>query len=509
MTALVSYPRALAAELVRTKHSASARFAGVGLAVAILQGLAWSTVATRELRGWEQLVGWQALYITALFTPLTALLVALTVERERKAREGGTLWRPLTPRVAFAARATVLTLQLLVFNAALILPMLLIGLAHGLADPPIVRIFALWLVLWLCSLLVAAIFLLLTRVAGLYVTLGLALGWQLAGTLTAETASGAWQPWAWQVRAALPLVGIHANGTALEPHSPIWDWNPLWPTLYSLSLALVIAGVGALLSNRDLRILRRRPRPSASPVSSGPARQRAGGAQRSVAVMPLDRRMPPGRPHRLAAVAGSLRRTGLASLTVSALGTLVLIGLVWNTSYVRGFATWVAVPLGTCLFACLAWTAQRDAWRVLALRASPARLAAHLLAVGTTVLLLVGLTTATITATRGDTGFARFGTALVYVGFAWLLVSLWLTARYGAGATIGVTLVVLVFSLVFGGTEFANSNLWLLGVLGWPASATTWPRIAVSLVLSAVISTAAGTAWLRALRAAAARSTST
>ena len=143
MTALVPYPRALAAELVRTKHSASARFAGAGLAVATLQGLAWSTVATRQLRGWEQLVGWQALYITALFTPLTALLVALTVERERKAREGGTLWRPLTPRVGFAARATVLTLQLLVFNAALILPMLLMaggtalmytGVGRGSAD---------------------------------------------------------------------------------------------------------------------------------------------------------------------------------------------------------------------------------------------------------------------------------------------------------------------------------------------------------------------------------------
>lgn len=503
MSALVRYPRAVAAELVRTRRSASARFALVGLAVAVLQGLGWSTVATRELTGWGQLVAWQAVYATALFAPLTALLVGLTVNRERSAREGGTLWRPLTARVGFAARGTVLALQLLGFNAALTLPVLLIGLAHGLPGPPVARVTALWLVLWLCALLPAVISLVVAQFAGLYAAVGLALVWQIAGTVTAESAAGAWQPWAWQVRASLPLVGIHFNGTALEPDSPIWHWDPLWPTLYSLTLTLIVAAVIALLPNRSVSV-RPRSRPWSVAATAAVATEHMTGASHPV-VKRLDGRVPRGRPHRVAGIVGSLRRTALPWLVVSTVLVLLLIGMVWNAGYVRGFTTWVLLPFGTCLFACLAWMAQRDAWRILVLRARPHQLAGHLLAAGAVLVVLVVLETVLLVAARGDASLTRFGIVAAGVGLAWLLVCLWLATRYGIGAAVGATLIVLVFSLVFASTEFARSNLWLLGVLGWPASATTWPRVGQSILLCAAIATAAACAWLRALRAAARR----
>lgn len=498
MNGTVPYQRALAAEAVRAKGSASTRFAAAGLVLSTLQGLGWWFVATQQLTRWTQLLGWQALYATALHAPLTALLTALTVERERRAREGGTLWRPLTQPARYAARATVVAGQLLGLNLALTAPMLLFGWAHGLHDAPVERILALGLVLWLCSLLPAALSLTLARYTGLYISVGLALAWQVAGTLGSESSAWSWQPWTWQVRAILPLLGIHANGLALEPDSPIWSVNPVPPTLMSLALAAAIALCTALIPARPepARHIRRRAAVGfAAPVASTPA----AVLHADLILAPLHR----GRPRPVSAMILSLRHTAVPPLVIATVCSIVVVGTVWNDAYVRGLAAWLIMPLGTCLLACLVWATQQPAWRAVVLRATTRRLGGILLALSLaalTVVVAVILLTAQL---RGGTDTSRFAFLLWIVGSAWLTLNLWLGTRYGAASAITTTLITLVISIVFAGNTLADSPLWIIGILAWPTTANTVPRTAITVAVSTLLLVTASVRWAKALRRAA------
>lgn len=503
---LVSLPRALRAELVRTKHSASACFPVAGLVLCLLQGLGWWGVATQPLTGWQQMFSWQSLYATGLAAPLTALLVALTVTREGRARDGGTGWRPLSRPTAFAARTVVLALLLCAFNLVITMPLLLFGWAHGLTNPPVTRLADAWLVLWLGSLLPAAAAFLIARAAGMYVAVGAAIAGQIAGVVQAESPAWLWQPWTWPVRAVLPLLGIHANSTALEADSPIWQQNPWIPIGMSLLLAAALTTAGAVTRLPGRRPRHRtsqrgshRPDPADVVVDSLPVDNPPVGSALS-AVAPVT-----GRQHRAAAIGRSLRGTGIGPLTAAALAAIVLTGVIWDASYVEGLTTWLVVPLGTCLLACLTWSAQAPAWRTITLRASPSRLGATLLAWCLGILtLIVGTATATVALTGGHHPL-RYGILLWTVGAAWLAITGWLAISTGPAAAIAVTLVMLIAGLLFGGTWMAHTNLWLAGPLAWPSSADTWPRAATAIVLAAATTAVATIVWVPALRTAATR----
>lgn len=511
----VPFGRALAAELVRTRHSASARFPVAGLVIALLQGAGWWFVATRDVTGWAQLFGWQSIYATGLLAPLVALLAGFTVGREKAAREGGTLWRPLAPAVGWLARATVLAGQSLAFNAALVLPVLGLGVAKGLTGAPVARLVALTVVCWLTSLPVAAWALLVARRAGMIVTVALALAWQVAGVLRAEGPTWAVEPWTWPVRAMMPLLGIHPNAMALDPGSPVWAWDPWSPALGCVGLAVALGLLDALTAGR---LRDRRPRRilfGRDARDTPDARGAAADAGASPALLTPDDAVAAadvalhsvrrGRPAPLVGLAASLLRTAIAPLLLAALVAIPAVGVLWNAAYVRGFSGWLVVPLGSCLLACLLWAAQQDAWRVLALRHAPAALAGRLLALGALAVTAVAGEAALVAGLRGDPDAVRFGVVLAAVGLAWLVLCLALVTRVGAGAEIGVTILALVFSLVFGGTWLSRTPVWLVGVLGWPASADDLRRAALAVGLCALLALAGGLAWVRGLRAAASR----
>jgi ABC-2 type transport system permease protein len=486
---MVPLHRAVGAERVRTRHSASARFPLAGLVICLLQALGWWTVATRALTAWPQMLAWQSVYATTLAGPFAALLVALTVARERNARDGGTRSRPLAPATAWTARALVLALQLCALDFAITMPLLGIGWLHGLADPPVARLAMVWMALWLGSLMYVAIALILARAAGMLATLGIAIVAQVAGTMQAESAAWMWLPWTWPVRALLPLLGIHQNGTALEPGSPIWHWSPWLPVAMSLVLAIILTIIGAMVRIPSRRRPRREPpQPAAVP---------AGGLDVQT---PVTR----SRPRHLAAMAGSLPRAVIVPLVAATLALIVLTGVVWDAARVTGLAAWLVIPLGSCVLACLTWSSQAPAWRSLALRASTRRLGRMLACCCLGILSVVVAAVMASAAAAGGQQLIRFGAVLWMVGAAWTMVSLWLATRFGAAAAIGLTLVVLVAGLLMGGTWMAHTPLWLAGPLAWPVSADSWPRASIALVLAAALAGAACAAWLRALRRAAA-----
>jgi len=181
------------------------------------------------------------------------------------------------------------------------------------------------------------------------------------------------------------------------------------------------------------------------------------------------------------------------------------MGLLRDAGDVTGVGTWILVPLGACVLACLAWSANADAWRIAVLRGHPASHAAALLALCAGLLVaVVGWVTIVARMSRGAHGLSvAYPAVSLAVGAMVLTVSLWLVTRFGVGAALVTTLVVLVVSLVFGATWMADGPLWLVGVLGWPLTATTPGRLLVALALALVTTGTATLAWLSALRRAA------
>lgn len=502
---LVPMSQALAAEFRRAKGSRAARFVWAGLAISVLQGLGWKFVATRPLLDWEALFGWQTIYATGLLAPIAGLLAAATVSREKTAREGGTWTRPLSPRTAMAARTCVMVCQVGLLSAALSLPLVPIGLAGGLSDPPIARILTLWFVFWGNSLLPLMAGFVLARWVGGLATAVLLLGFQIVGTVQAETASWWWQPWAWGVHATMPVLGIHANGTRLEAGAAAWEWSPVWPTLASFCLTSLI--VGLLMTQAPFRRVDEQPSAIRGWLLWTSTFARPGGHFRSSSVR-HSRMLAPG-AGRISHVRAQLtlwRGTAVLPLIIVTFLVLIVVATVWNHDYVQGFTTWAVVPLGCCLLACLTEIAAAPGRRVVALRESPAQQAVVANGLGMGVLCIVIAFTSVLLLLTADASStaavetARYAVTQFCVGAMVLAVSAWLATRFSTELAIGCVLVLLIVSAVFGGEYFAQLPLWVIGVLGWPLRAITPERLAIALSASVVITGLAYVGHVRALR---------
>lgn len=500
--ASIPVTRAVGAELVRAKGSAAARFALAGLAVSLLQGAGWLAVNPASTRGWTDLFGWQSLYATGLAAPVVALLASTVVSRESRAREGGTWARPLTAATSVTARGLVLAWQSLLLHLALTAPLLLFGLIGGLSGAPLGRIVTLWLVYTGTSLLPLVVAFAIARRFGMFVAVAVGLVWQVVGTLFAESGAGWAMPWSWGVRALMPVLEIHANAVRLEPGSSIRAWNPWWPTLASVVLAaLLLAALAASATTGRVSGGRAGTRRLGGRVARDSGATNAH-ATTAADVSSLTGDVTRGRPRPLAAHLILWRGSVIWLLLAASLVFLVLVGAGWGPSAVTSVATWVVVPLGCCVLACLVWSAMAPGWRIAVLRSAPRSLAAVTFGVAWVILLLVVLGTFLIAAFSGGVSIG-LPVMLLAVGTMTLAVDLWLATRFGAGAAVGVTLVVLVVSLVFGGTAISESNLWIVGVLGWPLTATTSARMLMVLLLCGIATVVAALGWLSALKRAA------
>lgn len=478
--AIHAFRRAFSAELVRVRRTTTMRLTVVGLVISVLQGLGWAFLSSRSLAAWPQLLAWQSVYATTLAIPLASLLGALTATRERRARGGGTDWRAVSPAVVRGARLCLAALQLLAFNLALNLPVLVWGSMAGLADPPIGRLLALAGLEWALCLAPLALGLVLGRWFGMLAAVGAAIVWQIAGTISAESSVWWAMPWTWQVRPLLPLLGVHANGVPLEPGSPVWGYQ-WWPaTLGAVALL-------ALLIAAD-RTDRWRPRTV------------AGRAGVKVRPRPAPLVIVRVRPKQTLALAGSLRGTALPWLVLLTVLALPAIALLWHADGVRGAVGYLVLPLGSCLLAVLVWQAQDGAFRGLATRRPVRGLGLRLLLICAGICTaLAGLAGVLIALSGGD-HVGEFIVVAVFVGTAGAAICLYLTTRFGAGAALGVTLVTQVLGLILGG-YFASTPLWLAGPGAWGASATSDPlRATIACLLSLGAIAAAAPLWFGSLR---------
>lgn len=479
--------RSISAELVRSSHTVGSRLWVVGLVICVVQTLGWFTVATRGLDSWDQLLGWQTGYVTALAAPLTALIAGLTVRRERAARGGGTDWRPVGAGTIRVARFIVLALQLALFTLVAVGGMLLFGTLVGLAQPPVARVLTVVLVLCIGLLPVLALGLLAAERIGLFGVLPLAVGWQIAGTMAAESAGWWWQPWTWAVRPALPLLRIHGNGIGALPGDPVLAIGVWPPVLLAAALAVLLVAPLALVP---------------------PPRERTGGSRAgtaaggSTAATTASGRLPApatrGRRRPAAAALVSVRGLWLLPLGVALVVLELAIRGVWNAGYVRGAFGLILLPGWVCLVACLVTRAQEPALRAVLTRSSAHRWCLALAAV------LIGGLAPVVLASALLTGVTAFRVAVVaaFIGSALLLVNLWLATRFGIGAALGVSAVGVVMSLIFGGSQLSDGTIWLAGPWAWAYSADNTARMMTVVAVSIPIALLAAVGWMAAVRRA-------
>ena len=485
----VGLGRAIQAERLRARGSSAQRFALAGLVISLIQGAGWWTVAARDPADWQGLFSWQTLYVTGLLAPMMALLATMVARREQIAREGGTWVRPVPHATSVAARMVILAGQSALFHVGLVLPLVLVGILKGLQQPPLGQMVAMIAVVWATALLPLSLAMLLTRWMGMVPVIGLALVWQIAGTLTAETPAWWAQPWSWPVHAAMPILQIHANGVRLEAASPVQSWNPVWPTL----LCVVVAIFAAALQIRLGPVWARTRKPSRRLSAKA-------GTSRGMALPNTN--VTVGRRHALWAQLIVLKSIGIYPLVVLTFAVLVITSAVWGSTAVMGLACWLLIPLGTAVLAVLCWRAHAEAWRGLAMRRDPRRLAFVMTLPGIGVLAAVAVFTQQL-AGSADTTPRGLAWLLFLVGVANLLSSLWISRSMGPAVALGVTMILMIVSLVFGASTLSDGSGWVAGIYGWPLNATGPARTALISLLLLFVSVVAMAGWLRSARRAA------
>lgn len=452
--ALVSSGASLAAERLRWRHSAAARLPLLGLAAASVQGLLYLAGSTR--RSWDALGSWQILWVSFLGPVAVGLLAGLLGKREQDARGGGAWWRPITAFKAHVAQFLVMAGYALGLQIFVLFATLPYGWIDGLPFPgPVGTLAGLALVQWCATLSLLAIAHHLALRWGLFAATGLGLAWAITGTLTAE---GGWwwvQPWAWSVRAALPIIGTHANGVPLAPGETLpasWVWQP---ALLSCMTAVAVVWLAKAYAH-----------PPA-------AHERPGLGRRTIARYASDGRWRTGE---WAALLHSMRRTALVPLILATLLTIVAGLVLWSdpriTLQLLGL---VVAPVGTALLPLLVWHWTAPAWRALALRPTgPERLVDVLLALmGLCLAGLAGFATAALMlAGLAPVTALTFGLLSITTGWMLICWHFWLVLRTGVGVAVASGSVGALVGLVVGGTGLAGTL--------WPFAPWTWTITALS-----------------------------
>lgn len=485
MSAEVGTWGAISAERLRWRRSTAGRLPVIGFAAACVEGLLYLAGSVRH--DWAALTHWQILWVTGLGPISVGLLAGLLGRRERTARGGGAWWRPVSPLRAHLAQSAVLAVHAFALQLLVLVAALPFGWLDGLSFPgPLGTVAVLALVQWGASLVLLTVAHHLAVRFGLFAAVGFGLVWAIAGTLTAER--GLWwlQPWSWSVRAALPLVGTHANGIPVAAGDPLATASPWPPVLLTVALAVPLAVLGGL----------------ARPHRHGGGTERRA---RPVATVPTGRR--PWRGGTGRALATSLRRTAVGPLLAATVLVVLASLVLWADPHATvQFVGLAVIPAGAALLPVLVWQATAPAWRSLAVRpAGPARLATALLALlGTAVAALVACTVLALVLAGMPAGRAlAFGLLAGTTAAMLVCWHLFLVVRFGIGVTLGAAAVGLLGALVVGGSSLAYT-LWPAAPWAWAATGTAGYRMLVCVPVSLLLTGILVPACRRAARRAAA-----
>ncbi|MEU1779332.1 MULTISPECIES: hypothetical protein [Streptomyces] len=405
---------------------------------------------------WHDLLGYQNLWAMFVGPMLTALLVATATRVDDVSRGGSTWYRPVNPLYRHVSRFGVLALRSLLLNVlGGVTPLLIVGLTNSAQRVPLDRAVEAVVVPWLSQLGMLALLLWVARQTPWSVVLGVGFAWTMLAVVNAESASWVALPFTWLDRGALPLIGTHANGVALEAHSALAEASPWPPTV-----------MGALLAVPFLLLPRLHLRGTRSTAKHRTAQARTTTPNAAATLTEAAR---PGTPRVVPAVMGMLRGTSLTWLCPATVG-LIALWLSWHDANVSiQLFTLLVLPIGTLVLGLVAWSAVGQGWRAVAARSTGAARPALALA-GVTVGIAVAMSLAI---------------ALVYLvagipaGHAWPLAvtgaavggmltafSLWLAIRTSQAVAVVVGIIGILIGVLVGGTTM-QQTLWPVIPYSW------------------------------------------
>ena len=452
----------LHAEWIRARGSMLWWLAGAGLLVGVLLTL-FALAGNVETA--TNLLYPQGLLVTGMAAPAAALFAGLAETRERDARGGGTLWRPVSPMRTRAARIVVVWLALAAFVAFDFVVPFAAGLVFNLDNTASIALVGLFV--WLGMLGPAGLAAAATRRIGILPTIILGFAFTIGLGYFAERDWWWINPGAWPTRLALPTMGLHFNLLPLDATDPMAGESPIPALTLTLLLAAIGFVVAALVPPRTRPILRRRRvHHVTAPLAAGPATPR------------------PETTGYVAAVKGVAMAARVSSISVLLLLTalVLLFSLAYPVDVREALFAYAILPVGAGVLPTLVWPKLRPAWALMQVEHPHVRAALATWCVG-----VVALVCAFGAAVVGD---ARFGLLAFLAGSVLTLTALAITVRFGVAWTLATTILVTIVSATIGGDVLAQSALWILAVPAWPITATgarVWIAAAVGLALLAVV----------------------
>lgn len=417
------------------------------------------------------MLNWQALLVTGMLAPIAALYAGLAEQREQQSRAGGTLWRPISVKAVRAARLLVVWAALGLFFVLDFGATWALASLFGLDNAS--RVLLIGVFTWIGSLGVAGLAAVVSRRYGLLAALAGALVWQFVLGFFVERDWWWLNPGAWPLRLILPAMGLHYNATPLEPGSPLLSESP-WPA-FALCVLLAAVGMAAAVfvppRTTPVRRHRRIVHAVTAPVAdsaSRPAVNRPNATPRLSALSGIHR--------------AAMNPAVIACVILSAL--VMLFAMRYDPSVRTALFTYLILPVGAGLLPVLVWPQLRPAWSLMQIEHP--RVRAALLGWLLSIVALVALIAA---ATSGASliDAARRLILILLTGGAMVFLSLAITARWGVGWALALTLFATIFSVTIGGDVLAAGPLWAIAPTAWPETATTPARFAIAAIAGAVL----------------------
>ncbi|MDT0453391.1 hypothetical protein [Streptomyces hesseae] len=454
-------PATLRAEFAIWRRSAVTYLPLGGLAFGLVNTALYVSTGSAQAgtgKTWHDVLGYQNLWAMFVGPMLTALLVATATRVDDTARGGSTWYRPVNPLYRHMSRFGVLALRSLLLNVlGGVTPLLIVGLMNSAQRVPLDRAVEAVVVPWLSQLGMLALLLWVARQTPWSVVLGVGFAWTMLAVVNAESASWAALPFTWLDRGALPLIGTHANGVALEAHSALAEASPWPPTILGALLAVPFL----LLPQLHL------PRTATQTAKHRTTPTRAAGAAPSAAAAAPDIR--PGAPRVLPAVAGMLRGTSLTWMCPAAVG-LIALWLSWHDPNVSiQLFTLLILPIGTLVLGLVAWSAVGQGWRAVAARSTgAARPALALTGITVGIAVAMSLVIALVYLVAGIPAGHAWPLAVTGAAVGGMLTSfsLWLAMRTSQAVAVVVGIIGILVGVLVGGTTM-QQTLWPVIPYSW------------------------------------------
>ncbi|QBD75893.1 lantibiotic immunity ABC transporter MutE/EpiE family permease subunit [Ktedonosporobacter rubrisoli] len=210
-----------------------------------------SNVDTWNIYIWTTFNWWSLFWL-----PLgIALLAAQTTVLEARAGSWKALRaRAIKPAWLYAGKLCVLVVHTFISALLLLLLCLLVGAPTLHSAIPWQALLGGSLLTWIAALPLVALMLLCGTLGGYAMTALITLIFSMIGAMAAEQSYWFLVPWAWPLRVAIPLVGVHPNGIPLEKTDPLWHL-PILPIIALALLCFVLfAALGMLwFERREVR----------------------------------------------------------------------------------------------------------------------------------------------------------------------------------------------------------------------------------------------------------------